>query len=546
MGIQKIVIENFKGFKDRFTLEFNPKMNILVGDNETGKTTILQAIHLALTGIYEGRNISRALSPYLFNQESVQEYINKVNAHENPLPPSILIEITFEPVDSRFEGNGNLENESNVEGILFKIAFDEVYRKEYEDFIKEEIRSIPIEYYKISWTSFAREIMTPYRFPVRSALIDSSTYRYQNGSDIFVSRIVKTILDDDDIAEIRKANRKMIDAFAGQTIIKRINNKIGDKTASVSGKVELKANQGNMDSWQNNVTTHVSGIPFEYVGKGAQSILKTELALGSKKSEKTSVILLEEPENHLSYSKLNILTDAITRKYQDKQIILSTHSSFVANKLGLDHLILLKNHKTTRINELDSARYFKALAGYDTLRLILCKKAILVEGSSDELVVQRAYMDSHDGKLPIQNGVDVISVNGLSFLRYLEIADKLKIVTAVVSDNDGNIDRVIKKYKDYLEENAKENIKICIDMEVDPGGDLKIDDKPYNYNTLEPKLLKANSLQLFNEIFKKRYKNEDDLRKYMKNNKAVCALAIFESEKRINYPEYIMKAVRDE
>lgn len=32
----------------------------------------------------------------------------------------------------------------------------------------------------------------------------------------------------------------------------------------------------------------------------------------------------------------------------------------------------------------------------------------------------------------------------------------------------------------------------------------------------------------------------------MKNNKAVCALAIFESEKRINYPEYIMKAVRDE
>lgn len=546
MGIQKIVIENFKGFKDRFTLEFNPKMNILVGDNETGKTTILQAIHLALTGIYEGRNISRALSPYLFNQESVQEYINKVNAHENPLPPSILIEITFEPVDSRFEGNGNLENESNVEGILFKIAFDEVYRKEYEDFIKEEIRSIPIEYYKISWTSFAREIMTPYRFPVRSALIDSSTYRYQNGSDIFVSRIVKTILDDDDIAEIRKANRKMIDAFAGQTIIKRINNKIGDKTASVSGKVELKANQGNMDSWQNNVTTHVSGIPFEYVGKGAQSILKTELALGSKKSEKTSVILLEEPENHLSYSKLNILTDAITRKYQDKQIILSTHSSFVANKLGLDHLILLKNHKTTRINELDSARYFKALAGYDTLRLILCKKAILVEGTSDELVVQRAYMDSHAGKLPIQNGVDVISVNGLSFLRFLEIADKLKIVTAVVSDNDGDVDRVKKKYKDYLGENAKKNIKICIDMEVDSGGDLKVDGKPYNYNTLEPKLLKANSLQLFNEVFKKRYQNEDDLRKYMKNNKAVCALAIFESEKRINYPEYIMKAVRDE
>ena len=34
--------------------------------------------------------------------------------------------------------------------------------------------------------------------------------------------------------------------------------------------------------------------------------------------------------------------------------------------------------------------FFKKVAGYDTLRLILCKKSILVEGDSDELVVQRA------------------------------------------------------------------------------------------------------------------------------------------------------------
>jgi predicted ATP-dependent endonuclease of OLD family len=31
------------------------------------------------------------------------------------------------------------------------------------------------------------------------------------------------------------------------------------------------------------------------------------------------------------------------------------------------------------------------LPGYDTLRLILCNKAILVEGPSDELIVQKAY-----------------------------------------------------------------------------------------------------------------------------------------------------------
>lgn len=56
--------------------------------------------------------------------------------------------------------------------------------------------------------------------------------------------------------------------------------------------------------------------------------------------------------------------------------------------------------------------------------MILCKKAILVEGDSDELVIQKAYMLQHNGRLPIHDQVDVISV-GTSFLRFLEIAAKL-------------------------------------------------------------------------------------------------------------------------
>ena len=89
--------------------------------------------------------------------------------------------------------------------------------------------------------------------------------------------------------------------------------------------------------------------------------------------------------------------------------------------MGLENLLLLDNHNIVRIAKLDSAEFFKRIAGYDTLRLILCKKAILVEGDSDELVVQKAYMRNNNGRLPIQDGIDVISV-GTSFLRFLELA----------------------------------------------------------------------------------------------------------------------------
>ena len=50
MAIEKVIIQNFKKFKNTFEVKFNENINLLVGDNESGKSTILEAIHVALTG----------------------------------------------------------------------------------------------------------------------------------------------------------------------------------------------------------------------------------------------------------------------------------------------------------------------------------------------------------------------------------------------------------------------------------------------------------------------------------------------------------------
>tara|TARA_R110000803_G_scaffold121680_2_gene189792 strand:- start:597 stop:833 length:237 start_codon:yes stop_codon:yes gene_type:complete len=75
------------------------------------------------------------------------------------------------------------------------------------------------------------------------------------------------------------------------------------------------------------------------------------------------------------------------------------------------------------------------------------------------------------------------------------------------------------------------------------GGDLVIGQKAFNYNTLEPKLVKANSLEAMNLILGKDYKTVDELHKYMKGNKTECALKIFETTGAINYPQYILDAL---
>lgn len=67
MYIEKVKIHNFKCYKD-FEICLEKGMNIIVGDNESGKSTIIEAINLALTGIINGKSIWNEISQYLFNK----------------------------------------------------------------------------------------------------------------------------------------------------------------------------------------------------------------------------------------------------------------------------------------------------------------------------------------------------------------------------------------------------------------------------------------------------------------------------------------------
>ena len=540
MTIKKIKIENFKCFNGIFTLELNKELNILVGNNEAGKSTILQAIHLALTGLFNGKYLKNELTQYLFNNQAIDKYLNDL------ILPYILIEIFIDEDLPLFEGNGNSEKAKEC-GISLKIAFDDKYQAEYEQLInKENVKTLPIEYYDIFWTSFARENITARSIPIKSAMIDSSSNRYQNGSDMYISRIVRDNLEPEDIIDISQAHRRMRENFMSDASIQAINEQIKQSAKITDKKVELSVELLTKNAWENSLMTYLDDVPFHYIGKGEQCIVKTELALGHKKSKEAKVILLEEPENHLAHSKLNQFVHSIKGNYRDKQIIISTHNSFVANKLGLDNLILLNDSKTIRLTDLkpETKSFFEKISGYDTLRLILCKKAILVEGDSDELVLQKAYMIENKGKLPIEDEIDVISV-GTSFLRFLEIAKKINKPVVVVTDNDGDVEAVNKKFENYLDTKANPYIKICFDRTVDKGN-LMLGSIPFNYNTLEPKLLKINCLQKLNTILGTNYDHVDDLHKYMKKNKTECALKVFDTEEDLKFPEYILEAIKCE
>jgi putative ATP-dependent endonuclease of OLD family len=528
--LRKVRIKNYRVFR-KFELSFTPGVNILVGDNDAGKSTLLEAINLALTFRLHSNSIAFELSPYLFNLETVAEYLKALRAGKKPEPPTITIEAFFDddqPQHARFIGNNNLEKEDGT-GVRILIRLDDDFREEYAHYVEDptKVTMVPTEYYRVDWLDFGGNPVRNSKFLPDASLIDASAIRLQNGADFHLQLIISGNLDPVERVELARSYRTVREDFAGLGPIGKINAKLAGEPGEVSDyPLSLGIDISQRTTWERSLVPHLGEVPFRFVGKGEQSSLKILLAL-QRKLDESRIILIEEPENHLSFSRLNILIDKITKKCADRQAIITTHSSFVLNKLGLDGLILLTPEGGMRLTDLrpDTVNFFKKLAGYDTLRVVLARRLILVEGDSDDLVVQRAYLDTH-GKLPIYDGVDVLDVDGLTAKRYLDIAVPLKKRTAVINDNDGDRAKMEGRYDAYQ---SYDFIKICVGK-----GDPK---------TLEPQLLDANGLDVLNRVLETNFATDKELLDYMANHKTDCALKIFASPESITMPEYIRDAV---
>ena len=529
--IEKLVLKNFRRFRSA-TIEFTPGLNILVGDNESGKTSVLEAINLALTSRWHGHYLSAELSPHFLNAEAIAEYLAGLVQGGKPAPPEMVIELflTESPDTAALKGSNNSLTEDGF-GLRLTAALDPDFADEYAAFIAEpeHVKSVPTEYYRVEWRDFGAEPVKARGVKVTASVIDASRIRLQSGADFYLQQIITGNLDPKERAQLARAYRSLQEAFADDPAIATINTALDASQENITDKsLTMAINASQSNQWDSALAPHLDGLPLHVSGSGEQNKRKILLAL-ARKVEDSHLILIEEPENHLSFSSLNQLVERISTKCAERQVVVSTHSSYVINKLGLERLMLLGGHGVTRTTHLPRTTqdYFRRLSGYDTLRLVLAKAAILVEGPSDELIVQRAYYATHHRR-PIEDGIDVINVRGLSAKRFLDLAVPLKRRAAVVTDNDGDYaGNVDDKYKEY----GKHDF-ITIHRSDDDA--LK---------TLEPQLVAANELEVLNLALGRSFTTKAEVVTYMTSNKTEAALLLHDTAHTLVMPAYIQEAV---
>jgi putative ATP-dependent endonuclease of OLD family len=514
MNITKLRAFNFKKFQF-LEIDFKPNTNVIVGDNESGKSSILLAIDLVLSG---SRSKVETLGlDTLFNNSIVQEFFN-TNTFETL--PSLTIELYFDKIDDeQFFGKNNSYTTEHF-GISLICSPMEESSKDIAEILKEKTSNFPFEYYSISFIKFGGTPYLGFRREFKHILLDNANINNDYATNSYIKTLYNSSVSNSEKNKHLFEYRNYKLNFR-ETVLKELNNKAG------KGKYEFSIRNNTKSNLESDLTITEENIDLQNRGKGRQCFIKTEFAL-QKNDNELDFILLEEPENHLSHIHMHNLIERLNES-KNKQLFIATHSNMISSRLDLRNSILLNSNSQASIDlshlSESTAKFFIKAPDNNILEFILSKKVVLVEGDAEYILLERFFEIVTGGK-PNQLNTHIISVGGTSFKRYMEIANLLQIKTAVIRDNDGDFENnCIENYKPYSSKFAQ------VFYEKDNG-----------LSTFEISLYQINS-KICNELFSPGLRTRT-VQQYMLDEKTDCAYDLLEKKSNeIAVPQYIADSI---
>lgn len=513
--IKKIRLINYKRFRN-YTIEPNDRVNVLVGDNEMGKSSVLEAVDLVAGG--NSRRVEAIGLDRLINIDAVKEFLAGDRVFDKLPALRIELYLELEQPDPFMNGKNNTDK-VKCDGIRLVCSPNPDYLTEITDALTAYPDYFPYDYYSIKFSTFADEGYTGYKKKLRVALIDSTNMNSEHATNDFVRRTYMqyTETDKKERAQHKSAYRLLRNSFCSNSL-SALNGRLPADSNYTFG---LKS--GNSMDLESDLMIYENDIGIDSKGTGRQVFVKTDFAL-ERSGDNVDVVLIEEPENHLSPVNLRKLVQRVAET-QSGQLFITTHNSLISTRLELQNLLIMNikgETQPTTLKDLreETAKYFMKTPPAGIVEFALATKTILVEGPSEYMLLERFYQ-SVTNHTPEDDNIHIIDVRGLSFLRYLEIANLTGSKVAIITDNDADYQKhCIDKYAVYL---GEPNISVFYDSDN-------------TKNTFEIVLYGDNST-LCDSLFGACAQD------YMLNNKTEAAYTLLSQGQSIVVPEYIKRAI---
>lgn len=428
MYLSELKAQHFRQFKD-FSMAFNKGLNLLVGENNAGKSSVIDAIRLVLD----------TTSAEWVNLKST-DFLNGKN--------ELQIQLKFEDLSLRESGLflEYLTNEEVTPGVDKSVLFITLSAKvapspfKKSQFIKTEIRSGINNDGPIIERDVREYLAATYLKPLRDAEAELSAGRSSRLSQILGSNA--------SLAGDTSATQRIIELLTGAS--KEIQSDAAiqtaqDNIATLLNSLTFKANVftpvlsllGSKDyadmseseksfalkSILEKLTLELDASGIKH-GLGYSSLLfmATELMLIKQEEEQYPLLLVEEPEAHLHPQLQLKFINYLRTENSQLQCILSTHSPVLASKAPLESLILMQEGQAFPLRKgctaLEDEDYVFLEKFLDSTKanMFFAKGVLLVEGVAEVVLIPK--IAELLGRPLEDYGVSLVSVNGLSRKRY--------------------------------------------------------------------------------------------------------------------------------
>jgi len=225
--IKKLKLFNFKRFK-QFEVEFSSETNTIIGDNESGKSSILQAIELVASG---SRNKVETLGiESILNKDSVNDFIITDNSFDNL--PEIHVEVYLgDNSNPDLVGKHNSDHAS-VSGLHMICHPSENLAAEIKQVLAEGNENFPFEYYVVKFVTFNGEAYSGYRRFLKCLTIDSSQINSEYANKEYTKSVYDSTVDHATRVRLKNEYRQNKIHFK-ENNLKDVNDSLGDYDFSV-------------------------------------------------------------------------------------------------------------------------------------------------------------------------------------------------------------------------------------------------------------------------------------------------------------------------
>lgn len=290
-----------------------------------------------------------------------------------------------------------------------------------------------------------------------------------------------------------------------ESVIEKIRDVAGELGITLH---EMKAMLDHKDIAinENKVSIHEDGIPFRLKGKGSKRLLS--LAIQLAQTQHSGVILIDEIEQGLEPDRVQHLVNILS-KYEDKQIIITTHSSNVIVEIPCTSLYIMRkeSHKLQYVEREMQGCIRKNPEAFFAKKILVCEGATEI-GFCRSI---NEYRISHNKTSASSMGIRFADGSGNEMVNYIIGFKNLSYPTALFCDSDcTKVNNRKQEFRDFgiyvidyedgysIEQQifkdapwgiVKELIQIAIDKIVNDGGKTVDDAEKQIFESVNARLI---------------------------------------------------------